>query len=160
MDAIDRVLSQWDKEIPQLDTESMALMGRFMRIYKYLETQVSALHKSYGLTQGEFDVLATLRRSGGDYQLTPSKLMDSMMLTSGAMTNRIDKLEAKNLITRTHSEQDRRSVEVKLTEQGLGLIDELIYIHVETQNKLTQGLTSEQLSDLNQLMKRWLSQFE
>ncbi|MFB9136643.1 MarR family transcriptional regulator [Vibrio sp. AK197] len=160
MDAIDRVISQWDKEIPQLDTDSMALMGRFMRIYKYLETQVSALHKSYGLTQGEFDVLATLRRSGGDYQLTPSKLMDSMMLTSGAMTNRIDKLETKNLITRTHSEQDRRSVEVKLTEQGLSLIDELIHVHVETQNQLTQGLAPEQLRELNQLMKQWLNQFE
>ena len=98
MDAIDRVVEQWAKEKPDLETEPMAIMGRVMRIAKYMETQVADLHKQYDMKLGEFDVLATLRRSGKPYRLTPSELIGSMMLTSGAMTNRLDKLEAKGLI--------------------------------------------------------------
>ena len=94
MDAIDRVVEQWAKEKPELETEPMAMMGRIMRIAKYMETQVADLHKTYDMKLGEFDVLATLRRSGKPYRLTPSELIGSMMLTSGAMTNRLDKLEA------------------------------------------------------------------
>ncbi len=160
MDAIDRVVRQWDEEIPELETQSMALLGRLARLYKHMETDITALHRSYGLTTGEFDVLATLKRSGAPYQLTPSALIESMMLTSGAMTNRIDKLESKALISRTHSEQDRRSVTVELTSKGLELINELIFEHVNTQKRLTQSLDKNQVTGLNQLMKQWLSQFE
>ncbi len=95
MDAIDRVVEQWAKQKPELDTDPMAMMGRLMRIAKYMETKVADLHKKYDLKLGEFDVLATLRRSGKPYRLTPSELIDTMMLTSGAMTNRLDKLENK-----------------------------------------------------------------
>ena len=119
MDAIDRVVEQWAKEKPELETEPMAMMGRIMRIAKYMETQVAELHKKYDMKLGEFDVLATLRRSGKPYRLTPSELIGSMMLTSGAMTNRLDKLEAKGLISREHSKEDRRSVSVQLTKDGL-----------------------------------------
>ena len=118
MDAIDRVVEQWAKEKPELETEPMAMMGRIMRIAKYMETQVAELHKKYDMKLGEFDVLATLRRSGKPYRLTPSELIGSMMLTSGAMTNRLDKLEAKGLISREHSKEDRRSVSVQLTKDG------------------------------------------
>ncbi|MEF1245075.1 MarR family winged helix-turn-helix transcriptional regulator, partial [Vibrio campbellii] len=100
MDAIDKVVSQWAKEKPELDTEPMAIMGRLMRIAKHMENHVAELHKRYDLKMGEFDVLATLRRSGKPYRLTPSELISSMMLTSGAMTNRLDKLEKKGLIAR------------------------------------------------------------
>lgn len=160
MDAIDRVIQQWDTEIPELETQSMALIGRLSRVYKHMESDITALHRSYGLTSGEFDVLATLKRSGAPYQLTPSALIESMMLTSGAMTNRIDKLESKALISRTHSEQDRRSVTVELTKQGLALIDTLVFEHVSTQKRLTQGLDQKQMLELNNLMKQWLSCFE
>ncbi len=160
MDAIDRALCQWDSEIPQLETDSMALLGRFLRVYKHLESGLTALHKSFGLTPGEFDVLASLRRSGAPFQLTPSALLNALMVTSGAMTNRIDRLEHKTLIARRHSESDRRSVEVALTEQGLELINTLIYRHVELQKQLTNTLSAQELHMLNQLMKKWLSQFE
>ena len=126
MDAIDRVVSQWAKEKPDLDTEPMAIMGRLMRIAKHMENHVAELHKRYDLKMGEFDVLATLRRSGEPYRLTPSELISSMMLTSGAMTNRLDKLEKKGLIDREHSKEDRRSVTVQLTSKGFELIDVLI----------------------------------
>ncbi|MGV2986539.1 MarR family winged helix-turn-helix transcriptional regulator [Vibrio sp. E150_011] len=160
MDAVDRVVAQWAKEKPDLETEPMALMGRMMRLAKYMENQVAEVHKKYDLKMGEFDVLATLRRSGTPYQLTPSELIDSMMLTSGAMTNRLDKLESKGYISRTHSEEDRRSVRVKLTSGGLVLIDKMIEEHVDVQRELVQSLSKPQKKNMNQLLKHWLGQFE
>ncbi|WP_061037667.1 MarR family winged helix-turn-helix transcriptional regulator [Vibrio coralliirubri] len=160
MDAIDRVVEQWAKEKPELETEPMAMMGRIMRIAKYMETQVADLHKKYDMKLGEFDVLATLRRSGKPYRLTPSELIGSMMLTSGAMTNRLDKLEAKGLISREHSKEDRRSVSVQLTKDGLILIDQMMTEHVETQKKLVKSLSASQKKNTNQLLKTWLSAYE
>ncbi|OEE20047.1 transcriptional regulator [Vibrio cyclitrophicus ZF205] len=160
MDAIDRVVEQWAKEKPELETEPMAMMGRIMRIAKYMETQVAELHKKYDMKLGEFDVLATLRRSGKPYRLTPSELIGSMMLTSGAMTNRLDKLEAKELISREHSKEDRRSVSVQLTKDGLILIDQMMTEHVETQKKLVKSLSASQKKNTNQLLKTWLSAYE
>ncbi|WP_122054633.1 MarR family winged helix-turn-helix transcriptional regulator [Vibrio sp. Evd11] len=160
MDAIDRVVEQWAKEKPELETEPMAMMGRIMRIAKYMETQVAELHKKYDMKLGEFDVLATLRRSGKPYRLTPSELIDSMMLTSGAMTNRLDKLEAKGLISREHSKEDRRSVSVQLTKDGLILIDQMMTEHVEMQKKLVKSLSASQKKNTNQLLKTWLSAYE
>jgi DNA-binding MarR family transcriptional regulator len=109
---------------------------------------------------GEFDVLATLRRNGKPYTLTPSVLLSSMMLTSGAMTNRLDKLESKDLIARVHSTEDRRSVSVGLTKKGLAIIDEAIEVHVKIQHKLVANLSDTELPELNQLFKTWLAGFE
>ena len=160
MDAIDRVVEQWAKEKPDLETEPMAIMGRVMRIAKYMETQVADLHKQYDMKLGEFDVLATLRRSGKPYRLTPSELIGSMMLTSGAMTNRLDKLEAKGLISREQGKEDRRSVSVKLTRNGLTRIDEMMTEHVEMHKKLVKTLSASQKKNTNQLLKTWLSAYE
>lgn len=160
MDAIDRVVEQWVKEKPELDTQPMAIMGRLIRIAKHMETRVADLHKHYDLKMGEFDVLATLRRAGAPYRLTPSALIDSMMLTSGAMTNRLDKLEKKGLISREHSREDRRSVTVELTPEGLQLIDKLILEHVAVQQGFICGLSEEDTIQLNKALKALLPQFE
>ncbi|MGR5276012.1 MarR family winged helix-turn-helix transcriptional regulator [Vibrio rotiferianus] len=160
MDAIDRVVSQWAKEKPDLDTEPMAIMGRLMRIAKHMENHVAEVHKRYDLKMGEFDVLATLRRSGEPYRLTPSELISSMMLTSGAMTNRLDKLEKKGLIDREHSKEDRRSVTVQLTSKGFELIDVLIEQHLQAQHELMGSLTSDERGQVNQALKLLLPQYE
>lgn len=160
MDAIDRLTQQWAVEKPELDTQPMAIMGRILRIAKYMETEVARLHKRYDLKLGEFDVLATLRRSGQPFCLTPSTLMDSMLLTSGAMTHRLDKLEAKGLIARAHSKEDRRSVSVQLTEKGIELIDELLQLHVDLQHQLLKGMNVQQKGQLNQALTLCLAEFE
>ncbi|NRD72507.1 MarR family transcriptional regulator [Shewanella sp. VB17] len=160
LDSVDNVVEQWAKEKPQLDTLSMASMGRLARLSKHLEQGIAVCHNEHELKAGEFDVLATLRRSGGDYCLTPSALLASMMLTSGAMTHRLDRLESKALIVRVHSKQDRRSVSVALSDSGLTLIDKVIESHVETQNKLMGALTDVDKFHLNQLLKKCLFQFE
>jgi DNA-binding MarR family transcriptional regulator len=160
MEDIDRVVAQWGEQKPHLDTEPMAILGRFLRLQKHIEAEISACHKQFDLTMGEFDVLATLRRNGKPYTLTPSVLLSSMMLTSGAMTNRLDKLESKDLIARVHSTEDRRSVSVGLTEKGLVTIDEVIEVHVKIQHKLVANLSDTELPELNQLFKTWLAGFE
>jgi len=160
MDTIDRVIEQWAKEKPELDTEPMAIMGRLMRVAKYMESRVAALHKKYDLKMGEFDVLATLRRAGSPYCLTPSALVESMMLTSGAMTNRLDKLEKKGFITRIHNKEDRRSVTVELTREGLTLINKLILEHVAVQQSLLHGLDKNEKMQVNQALKLLLLQFD
>ncbi|GEK10109.1 MarR family winged helix-turn-helix transcriptional regulator [Pseudoalteromonas peptidolytica] len=160
MDAIDRVQEQWAREKPHLETTPMAIMGRLVRIAKHMEAEVEKLHKRYGLNLGEFDVLATLRRSGEPFRLTPSELFKTMLLTSGAMTNRLDKLAAKGLIKREHCKEDRRSVTVELTAEGLSLIEKLIEPHIALQAQLVQELKPEQRVLLNELLKGWLKQFE
>ncbi|AQS40305.1 transcriptional regulator, MarR family [Shewanella psychrophila] len=160
MDGLDRVVAQWKQEKPHLDSMPMSLIGRLMRLSKYLEAQIAECHKAYDLKPGEFDVIATLRRSGGDYCLTPSELIDSMMLTSGAMTNRLSRLESKGLIERVNSKEDRRSVSVALTEQGLSLIDRAIEDHSELQQELVASLSESEKPALNGLLKTWLAQYE
>lgn len=160
MEDIDRLVAQWREQKPHLDTMPMAILGRFLRLQKHIEAEISACHKQFELTMGEFDVLATLRRAGQPYTLTPSALLSSMMLTSGAMTNRLDKLESKGLIKRVHSTEDRRSVSVGLTENGLGTIDEAIEEHVRIQHTLVDHLSDTEMPQLNQLLKTWLVAFE
>ncbi|UCX06152.1 MarR family winged helix-turn-helix transcriptional regulator [Shewanella glacialimarina] len=160
MEDIDRLVAQWGEQKPHLDTLPMAILGRFLRLQKHIETEISACHKQFELTMGEFDVLATLRRAGTPFTLTPSGLLSSMMLTSGAMTNRLDKLESKGLIKRVHSTEDRRSVTVGLTEKGLATIDDAIEEHVRIQHTLVDHLSDTEMPELNQLLKTWLVAFE
>jgi len=160
LDKLDLVVKQWEQEKPHLDTTPMALIGRLLRISKHIETRITHCHKTFSLTLGEFDVLATLRRSANKASLTPSELISALLLTSGAMTNRLDKLTEKQLIVRCHSEQDRRSVTVALTEQGRILIDEAIEAHVTLLHALVEALNEDDKKLLNGTLTTWLSQFE
>jgi len=154
------VVEQWQKEKPHLDTTPMALIGRLLRISKHVETRIAQCHKNFSLTLGEFDVLAALRRSANRSSLTPSELIDALLLTSGAMTNRLDKLAEKGLISRCHSEEDRRSVTVALTDKGRELIDEAIEVHVSVLDELIKSISSEDKQLLNGILNKWLGQFE
>jgi DNA-binding MarR family transcriptional regulator len=160
MDTLDRIVTQWADEKPHLNTLPMSVIGRLIRITKHLESAITETHRRHDLKMGEFDVLATLRRAGEPFQLTPSALLDSLLLTSGAMTNRLDRLVEKQLIVREHSQLDRRSVFVKLTDRGLNLIDIMIEQHVLAQQSVTSSLSIDQQNELNHLLKIWLGQFE
>lgn len=160
LDKLDLVVAQWLKEKPHLDTTPMALIGRLLRISKHIEMQITQCHKDFSLTSGEFDVLATLRRAANQSCLTPSELTEALLLTSGAMTNRLDKLVDKGLVSRCHSKEDRRSVTVSLTESGRALIDQAIEVHVSVLNDLTQSLSDKDKDLLNGSLNTWLKQFE
>ncbi|WP_428240599.1 MarR family winged helix-turn-helix transcriptional regulator [Gynuella sp.] len=159
-DSVDKIRKQWSTERPELELLPMELIGRMSRIYKRGMRLLEECHLEFDLKPGEFDVLATLRRSGAPHTLTPSELFQSMMLSSGAMTNRLDKLEQKGLISRSHSHEDRRSVTVTLTDKGLALINQAVTAHLQTQALLLSELTQDQQQQLNQLLKNWLISLE
>ncbi|MCF2907231.1 MarR family transcriptional regulator [Pseudoalteromonas sp. DL2-H2.2] len=155
-DLVDTVIAQWEKERPDIDPSPMAVMGRLVRTSAVFSKELHGVFSRFGLNGGEFDVLATLRRSGKPYTLTPNQLLQTLMLTSGSMTNRIDKLEAKDLVKRSPDPNDRRGVLVSLTEQGLQLIDEVICEHVAKGSDLLSPLEEAEQQQLANLLKKLL----
>lgn len=139
-DAVDALTAQWRRERPDVDVWPMEVVGRVSRLSRLLERGLRDLFAEHGLESFEFDVLATLRRSGAPYELTAGALLKAAMVTSGAITNRIDKLEAKGLVQRVRDSGDRRTVRIRLTERGLKLIDELLAAHVANEARLLSGL--------------------
>jgi DNA-binding MarR family transcriptional regulator len=140
-DHVDRVLAQWARERPDLDVSAMAVIGRLSRVSQLIRTDLRRTFDAHGLDGASFDVLATLRRSEPPHRLTPAQLTGAAMVTSGAITQRLDRLEARGLVRRTPSETDGRSVHVQLTREGRAVIDATLPDHVDTLNRLLTGLT-------------------
>lgn len=159
-DNVDKIIEQWAHELPELDASPMAVWGRLKRTVKYSERRLAENFTLYQLNSGEFDVLATLRRSGGDFKLKPTDLYQSLMITSGAITNRIDTLEKKGLVKRVHDSEDRRTIYVQLTEAGYELISQAVITHTQTEEFLLKGLKKEELAQLDQLLKKLLYSLE
>src|SRR5271163_4316349 len=116
-DVIDQMNALWQRERPDLDSAPLELVGRVIVIAQYLERSVDAALEPFGLSLGQFDILATLRRQGPQGKMTPTQLMKSVMLSSGGMTNRIDRLEQARLLRREEDPSDRRGVVVGLTRK-------------------------------------------
>lgn len=159
-DRVDHILAQWHRERPDLDVGPMGLLGRLNRLTTHLGREVEAVLLRHGLSSSAFDVLATLRRSGSPHQLSPGDLLAMAMVSSGTMTNRIDQLEKAGLVERIHNPNDRRSVLISLTERGFAIVEEAAGAHVENQHRLVAGLSEEERATLNQLLKRFLRDFE
>ncbi|WP_189884774.1 MarR family transcriptional regulator [Streptomyces xantholiticus] len=140
-DHVDLVLRQWGAQRPDLDVSPMAVIGRLSRAGRLIGTELARTFAEHGLDRASFDVLATLRRSGPAHRLSPAGLMRSAMVTSGAITQRLDRLEARGLVTRTPSESDRRVVHVELTEEGRSLVDRTLPDHLATENRVLAALT-------------------
>jgi len=133
----------------------MGVLGRLNEASSLIaRDRLAPLFASFGLQAGEFDVLATLRRSGSPYVLTPTALYEATMVTSGAMTNRLDRLEKAELILRGPHPNDRRGIVVQLTEKGLALIDEAVTAHVANEHEILAGLTPTEREMLSQLLEK------
>jgi DNA-binding MarR family transcriptional regulator len=135
-DLVDKILEQWGKERPDLDVAPMGIIGRISRVERLVDEQMKAVCASFNLERWGFDVLASLRRAGKPYRLTPTQLYSSLMLTSGAMTNRVDRLQAAGLVKRLHDPADRRGVLVSLTRDGRKLIDKAVTAHMEVEETM------------------------
>lgn len=156
-DDIDRIVAQWNRERPDLDVAPMALIGRLGRLREKIVREQEKVFARFGLNSAGFDVLATLRRHGPPYALSPGALMDSMMITSGTVTNRIDQLEKAGLVSRETNPDDRRSMIVALTPAGLKLIDEAVTAHVENQHRVVTPLSPPERLALDRLLSHFLS---
>ncbi len=159
-DAVDRILGQWAVERPDLDASPMGIFGRLSRGAKMLDRSLAGTFAEFGLNGGEFDVLATLRRSGEPYSLTPTELFRSMMLSSAAMTNRIDRLEGRGLVERSPDPDDRRGVRITLTEEGLDLVNRAVEAHVKGEHGLLGALSAQERESLAGLLRKLLISIE
>jgi DNA-binding MarR family transcriptional regulator len=155
-DHVDRVLEQWAAERPDLDVSPMAVIGRLSRLTQLFGADLRRTFARHGLDPASFDVLATLRRAGPPHRLTPAELMRSAMVTSGAITQRLDRLASRGLVARTANEADGRSVHVALTGAGRELIDRALPDHVATEHRLLAALPPADRDALAAMLRRLL----
>ena len=155
-DKVDKILEQWQNERPDLDSSPMGVIGRISRLSHYLERGVNDGLEPFGLTNWSFDVLATLRRAGAPYRLSPNALLQSLMITSGTMTNRIDHLERAGLVERAHNPDDRRSVLITLTAAGLALVERAVAAHVRNEQRLLAHMSAQDQAQLAGLLRQFL----
>lgn len=156
---IEKIRAQWAKQRPDLDTGPMGLIGRVVRLSALYSEEMGKTFSKHGLNAASFDVLATLLRSGPPHALSPNQLLETMMVTSGTMTNRIDQLAKEGLVARVPNPDDKRSVLVQLTEAGRRKVDAAVTDHVETQKRLVGRLAPEDRAALNRLLDQGLKTF-
>ena len=153
MDRAAQAVEQWNRERPDLDVSSMMLLGRLGEAALVIARErQNPLFAEYGLQPGEFDALATLRRSGAPYALTPTALYDAAMMSSGGMTNRIDRLQQAGWVERRPNPEDGRGTLVALTKAGFALIDEVVGAHVANQRAVLSVLTQTEQRQLAKLL--------
>ncbi len=152
-DAVDRITSQWRAVRPDLDLSPVEVIGRISRLSRLVERRLAESFARYGIEAWMYDVLATLRRSGAPHELSAGELLGQTMVTTGAMTNRIDRLEQRGLVTRSTAADDRRKVLVRLTPEGLALVDEVVVGHLATERELLGALSERQQRDLAGLLR-------
>lgn len=155
-DAVDLILEQWARERPDLDCSPMGVIGRISQLQREVHLAQRATFARHGLDAPSFDVLAALRRAGPPYQLTPTDLMRTALVTSGAITQRLDRLEERGLITRGRSDSDGRAVVVTLTDAGRGALDDALPDHLATEQALLAGLSAADRDQLTGLLRRML----
>lgn len=155
-DHVARIQAEWARERPDVDTAPQGVIGRLHRLAAHLTEELCVVHRRHGLSEGEFDVLAALRRAGKPYERAPGELAAFTMVTTGGMTKRIDRLERAGLVTRRRSGSDGRGRVVALTAAGRELIDRAFTEHMRNERRLLAALTAEEAAQLEALLTAWL----
>jgi DNA-binding MarR family transcriptional regulator len=154
-DHIDRLRAQWARELPDLDTEGMAIIGRARWITLKLRPGIEAVFARHGIDAGELDVLNTLRRSGPPYRLTPTELYRTLMISSGGLTDRLSRLEKAGLIRRMPGETDKRSLLVELTKTGRDKAEAAFREDMALEKTLIAGLSKAERKQLAELLRKF-----
>ncbi len=157
LDRIDRLAAQWRAERPDLETGVMAEVGRLLVIARIVERSLEATAAQFGVHPSEGDVVFTLRRAGRPYRLSPKGLAAALLVTSGTMTNRLDRLEARGLVRRLPDPHDRRALLVELTEAGRELADRAVEVHLAREEELLAGLSASEREQLSRLTRKLLA---
>lgn len=159
-DHVDRLREAWRRERPDVDTEGMAILGRARRITLLSRGPIEAIFTRFGCDSGEFDVLAALRRAGTPYRLRPTELYESLMISSGGLTDRIQRLEARGLIARRPSTDDKRSIMVELTPKGLETVDAAFAADMQVEKELISMLSAAERKALAGLLAKLVARVE
>jgi DNA-binding MarR family transcriptional regulator len=155
LDHVGRIMAQWHRERPDLDVSPQGVIGRLHRLAMRLTEELVAVYAQYGLGEGEFDVLATLRRAGAPYELTPGDLARWTMVSSGAVTKRVDRCVEQGWVTRRVSDSDHRGRVVALTDAGRELIDRAFEAHLANEHRLVGLLDELERTRLAHLLEKW-----
>ncbi|WP_174524622.1 MarR family winged helix-turn-helix transcriptional regulator [Nocardioides jensenii] len=155
MDHVGRIVDQWAQERPELDTAPMAVIGRLHRVGDAIRERLIEVYAEFGLSEGEFDLLASLRRSGAPYELSPTELAATTMVTSGAITKRVDRLEARGLVERRAARHDGRARTIALSPAGGTLIDRAVEAHYANEKRLIEGLPDIDRARLARILQAW-----
>ncbi|PWC08456.1 MarR family winged helix-turn-helix transcriptional regulator [Mycetocola zhujimingii] len=159
-DHVDNIQAEWRRSRPDLDVSPLGVIGRLHRLGGFLTDELVGVYRRHGLGEGDFDVLATLRRAGEPFERTPGELSASTMVTTGAVTKRVDRLADAGLVTRRKSDVDGRGRVVALTDKGRRLIDEAFTDHVANEHRLLESLTEQEQDLLRGVLSKWLREFE
>ncbi len=154
-DHVGRIMAQWHLERPDLDVSPQGIIGRLHRVGARLTEELVKVYAEFGLGEGEFDVLATLRRSGAPYELTSGELAAGTMVTSGAITKRVDRLVDQGHATRRVSDDDARGRVVALTASGRDVIDRAFAAHMANEHRLVSALGDLERARLAHLLELW-----
>ncbi|MDN3029257.1 MarR family transcriptional regulator [Streptomyces sp. S.PB5] len=160
LDRVARIQADWRRERPDLDVSPQGVIGRLHRLADRLTEELCLVYGRYGLGEGEFDVLCALRRAGEPYERAPGELAAHTMVTTGAMTKRIDRLERAGLVTRRRSADDQRGRIVALTRPGYDLIDRAFTEHISNEHRLLDLLEPAEAEALETLLTTWLARME
>jgi DNA-binding MarR family transcriptional regulator len=153
-DHVDRVVEQWIRERPDLDPSPIRVIGRISRLSRVIDHHLKVVFNLHGLEAWEYDVLAALRRSGSPFELTAGDLLAALMITSGAVTNRIDRLEQRGLVRRTKVAGDKRIVRIQLTNAGHALTEQAVPDHLDNEAGILQSLTPGETRQLERLLRK------
>jgi DNA-binding MarR family transcriptional regulator len=153
-DHVSYVLAQWRHELPRLDRTAFAVVGRISRLALLLDGRLDEVFAAGGLTGGEFDVLAALRRAGRPYRMTPTALSRQLIVTSGGLTRRLHSLEGRGLVARERDNADGRSTTVSLTAEGKRLVEAVLAQHIQNEERLIGALSPADRRQLAALLQR------
>ena len=159
-DDVDRIVSAWRRERPDLDVSPLEVLSRVSRLARRLDRARRSAFAEHALDGWEFDVLSALRRAGTPYELSPGQLVCETLVTSGTMTNRVDRLAARGLVERQPAPNDRRGVIVRLTTDGMGVVDAALADLIAHEEGLLGELGEPERADLARLLRRLLQPFE
>jgi len=148
-------MAQWHEARPDLDVSPQGVIGRLHRLAARLTEELVAVYGEFGLGEGEFDILATLRRAGAPYELAPGELAAWTMVSSGAVTKRVDRCVQQGWVTRRHSDRDARGRVIGLTDAGRELIDRAFEAHMANEHRLLATLGERQRAQLAHLLEVW-----
>jgi DNA-binding MarR family transcriptional regulator len=159
-DEVDRIVAAWQRERPDLDVAPLEVLSRVSRLARHLDRARSAAFSEHDLESWEFDVLSALRRAGAPYELSPGQLVTQTLVTSGTMTNRVDRLTARGLVHRLPDPHDRRGVIVRLTEAGRRRVDDSFAGLLDRERDLLASLTAADRTRLADLLRSLVSPFD
>jgi DNA-binding MarR family transcriptional regulator len=159
-DEVDRLVEAWERERPDLELAPMQVLSRVSRLVHHLDRARKTSFADHDLESWEFDVLAALRRAGSPYELSPGRLIKETLVTSGTMTNRVDRLVARGLVERLPDPHDRRGVLVRLTAEGRAKVDGALATLLEREQELLAGLDTASQQQLASLLRRLVVGFE